>query len=224
MDNPTAYEQIKQLLELCTKDQRSDLFHLLRKEFAIHPLEEKWNIQAEIILGAIDRANDITQRGVRGVITEAVFEHNVLQLLSSWEITPLIGDYPYDFIITDQAGEVRIQVKMQRLEKHQPKMMSNKNIYPDMFVVETQRTRSGKQKKTREDTRPYRFGEFDILAVSLQPSTKDWNSFLYTVANRLSPRPERPDLIAVLQPVPMKPNQNWTADLEECIRWFRSHR
>ena len=28
-------------------------------------------------------------------------------------------------------------------------------------------------------TRPYRFGEFDILAVSMHPSTNDWNRFMY---------------------------------------------
>jgi hypothetical protein len=41
----------------------------------------------------------------------------------------------------------------------------------DMYIVETQRTRRGSDKKTRDSTRPYRFGEFDLLAVAMYPST-----------------------------------------------------
>lgn len=40
-----------------------------------------------------------------------------------------------------------------------------------MYVVETPRTRGGKDLTSGEDTRPYRYGEFDILAVSMHPST-----------------------------------------------------
>ena len=93
----------------------------------------------------------------------------------------------------------------------------------DMYVVETQRTRGGRDQQTGQDTRPYRFGEFDILAVSLQPSTGDWTSFIYTVASWLLPRPKSRRLMLKFQPVPKSPNDVWTANLETCISWFRSH-
>ena len=39
------------------------------------------------------------------------------------------------------------------------------------YVAETKRTRGGVDLVTGQKTRPYRFGDFDILAVCLQPST-----------------------------------------------------
>ncbi len=91
-----------------------------------------------------------------------------------------------------------------------------------MYVVETQRTRGGKDARTGEDTRPYRFGEFDILAVSMEPSTRRWDSFLFTVGKWLLPRPDDHRLILKFQPVPNEPNDYWTSDFEQSVVWFRS--
>ncbi len=117
-----------------------------------------------------------------------------------------------------------IQVKMQRQKEHRP-MMANKalEILPaGSYVVETQRTRGGKDLRTGENTRPYRFGEFDILAVSLHPSTNDWKSFRYAVARWLIPMPKKKSLILKFQPVAPEPNEVWTDDLQTCIGWLRS--
>lgn len=40
----------------------------------------------------------------------------------------------------------------------------------EVFMTETQKTRTGTDGEENQ-TRPYRYGEFDILAVSMQPST-----------------------------------------------------
>jgi hypothetical protein len=77
--------------------------------------------------------------------------------------------------------------------------------------------RGGKDTKTGEDTRPYRFGEFDILAVSMHPSTRDWGIFMYTVADWLLPRPGDKQLMLKFQPVGKIPDDRWTANLEEAI-------
>jgi hypothetical protein len=90
------------------------------------------------------------------------------------------------------------------------------------YVVETQRTRGGKDVLTGEATRPYRFGEFDILAVSMHPSTNDWDSFMFTVGNWFVPRPAAPTQLEVYQPVSMSPDEDWTDDLLTSIGWFRS--
>lgn len=89
-------------------------------------------------------------------------------------------------------------------------------------VAETQRTRGGKKRNSDEQTRPYRFGEFDILAVSLHPSSGDWHRFMYTVGNWLQARPENPQLLAVMQPVAPTKTSGWTLDFDECVGWLRS--
>ena len=93
----TQFEQIKELLSRCSVAQRREIFEYLRAEFLIHPIEEKLNTHAEIILEAIDRASDLTLRGIRGVIAEASFEISVVNPLPEWEnITP--DELPYDFL------------------------------------------------------------------------------------------------------------------------------
>lgn len=220
----TEVEQIKYLLTLCTEEKRREIFEYLRAEFPIHPIEAKLNTQAEIILEAIDRAGDLTLRGIRGVIAEAAFEINVVNTLNDWQdITP-DGDFAYDFLLQDSIGQVHVQVKMQRQKAHRP-MTANEGyryLPSDMYVVETQRTRGGINPSTKEDTRPYRFGEFDILAVSMHPSTNRWESFMYTVADWLIARPENENYLLKFQPVAKFPSTEWTDDFETCVAWFRS--
>ncbi|HEY0078400.1 MAG TPA: hypothetical protein VGB73_07115 [Pyrinomonadaceae bacterium] len=216
-------EEIKRLLSLCTEDQRREILLHLRRSIPIHPIEAKLNTQAEVILEAIDRASDLTLRGIRGIIAEAAFAVEVAGKLEGWkDVTPL-GDFPYDFLLEDAIGRVRIQVKMQR-RKSGRSMMANeasKFLSPNLFVAETQRTRGGVDKATGENTRPYRFGEFDILAVSMHPSTNDWNSFMYTVADWLLPRNENPKLLMKFQPVASIPNDDWTNEFLTCVSWLR---
>ncbi|HEV2500553.1 MAG TPA: hypothetical protein VGY31_13330 [Terriglobia bacterium] len=222
MDNQA--DEIKRLLEACTETQRRDIFDYLRREFPIHPLETKLNTQAEVILEAIARASDLTLRGIRGVIAEAAFELNVVARLPGWQHQTLEGDFPYDFLLRDSTGDVRIQVKMQRLKDHRPMLASQGYSYlpSDMYVVETQRTRGGVDPQTKQQTRPYRFGEFDILAVSMHPSTNDWSTFMYTVSDWLIPRPQDAKLMLKFQPVAKTPDLNWTDDLNKSVSWLRS--
>ena len=216
--------EIERLLKACTEVQRREIFDYLRREFPIHPLEAKLNTQAEVILEAIDRASDLTLRGIRGVIAEASFKLNVVTSLRGWRNETLEGDFPFDFLLRDSRGAVRIQVKMQRLKDHRPMMASQGYRYlpADMYVVETQRTRGGVDPQTKQQTRPYRFGEFDILAVSMHPSTNSWSTFMYTVSDWLIPRPEDASLMLKFQPVAKIPNLNWTDNFNQCVRWFRS--
>ncbi len=90
-----------------------------------------------------------------------------------------------------------------------------------MWVVETQKTRGGKDHQGKA-TRPYRFGEFDILAVSLHPSSNDWNQFRYTATNWLIPDHVDSELIFKFQPVATSVNDDWTDRLETCVKWVES--
>lgn len=213
----TPKDQIFQLLEACNEEERREILQRIRQTTLIHPIEAKLNTTAEVILEAIDRASDLTLRGIRGIIAEASFLVNVLNESEGWrDITPP-GDFPYDFLIEDAIGEIKIQVKMQRRERGNPKITRS-----GKYVVETQRTRGGTDATTGEATRPYRFGEFDILAVSMHPSTGDWSRFMFTVGNWLVPRRGAPAQLETLQPVSINPDDDWTDDLLTSIEWFRS--
>lgn len=214
----TPKDQILQLLEACNEDELREILQHIRQKVPIHAIEAKLNTQAEVILEAIDRASDLTLRGIRGIIAEASFLVTVISKLEGWRNIPLTNDYSYDFLIEDSIGQVRIQVKMQRKEKGVPKLSKSGHKY----VVETQRTRGGKDASTGEATRPYRFGEFDILAVSMHPSTNEWDSFMFTVGNWLRPRPGAPTQLEVYQPVSMSPDEDWTDNLLTSIQWLRS--
>ena len=212
-------EAIRAALAAASQESRKQVFELLREEFPIHALEKQWNVRAEILLEAIARAPDLTMRGIRGIIAEESFNQYVVKprLSRGWKDETPDGDIPVDFNLVDKAGAVRVQVKMQRLEKKVPKHWRS---LPRYFVVETQKTRSGKD-SSGKDTRPYRFGEFDVLAVSLHPSTGDWTMFAYTVADWLLPREGDASQIAVFQPVSAASNDEWCNDFDTVVSRFR---
>lgn len=101
-------EEIKRLLAACTVEQRREIFENLRIEFQIHPIEAQLNASAEVILEAIARSSDLTQRGIRGVIAEAAFGRYIVTQLPGWTTLPLVGDHAYDFLLQDSANQVRV--------------------------------------------------------------------------------------------------------------------
>jgi hypothetical protein len=217
-------EEIKLLLSKCTPEQREFIFKELRKEFKIHSIEARLNIHAEIILEAMSKDDTgLTFRMMRGVIAEAAFNVEVLSKLTSWKnITP-VGDLPFDYLLTDGQGEVSVQVKLQRSKAFKP--MNAKETYrrfsANLFVAETQKTRGGIDAASKEDTRPYKYGEFNILAVSMHPSTGDWSSFMYTVSDWLISQEDDKTKMLKFQPVSSVDNEDWTSDFETCVNWFR---
>jgi hypothetical protein len=214
---------ILSLLGECTPAQREEVFRELRKNIALHPLEGEFNARAEVILEAIQRGGPLMRRMIRGVIAQASFEVEVLEKLPGFETIPCEGNPPFDFRIRDTVGDVRLQVKLQRSKAGVPMHAreAGRRFLPGFFVVETQKTRRG-TKGERASTRPYRFGEFDVLVVSLYPSSQRWDAFMYTVANWLLPSPAGKKEICKFQPVPAEPDEYWTNDLATVIDWFRS--
>jgi hypothetical protein len=92
----------------------------------------------------------------------------------------------------------------------------------DMHVVETQRTRRGIARQTGGATRPYRFSEFDLLAVAMYPSTHRWDTFMYTVARWLLPANSDRTEMLKYQPIAMAPNDDWTESFQTAVEWVRS--
>ena len=228
--SPPSPELLLALFKELTEPQQQQVLAQLRRLQPRHPLEERLNLPAEAILAAIDRdPRGLTLRMLRGVIAEAAFGAEIGRRFPHWlDITPP-GDLAFDFKLTDnpadEARAVRVQVKLQRSSKQQPllkKHFGTLMLPAGAFVVETQKTRGGIDVSTGERTRPYRFGEFDILAVAMQPATNDWTAFQYTVANWLLPRQAAPDLLEVFQPVMKLPSSYWTADFEQCVAWLRA--
>jgi len=208
-------EEIRALLAKCSDEQRLEIFQHLRETISIHPFEAAINAKAEVILEALARAPDLTIRGIRGIVGEATFAVEVGSQLKGWnDVTP-VGNHSYDAALADAVGTVRVQVKMQRRTKFKPLLRGG------VGVVEVQRTRSGM--KAGVATRPYRFGEFDILAVCMEPSHGRWNSFLYAPERWLLPRPDDEKLVMILQPLSLLPDSVWADDFAQAVRRLRSN-
>ena len=231
---------VSKLIDECSEEDRRALKLYLRRLIP-HPLEREWGIDADTILSAISRSSDLTKRGVRGIIAEAVFVNEVIPAIagSGWQPVDFSGNHPYDALLKKGDLAARIQVKLQRLEEGVPKLYYPKHYERGtLFVVEVQKTRTGeKTTKTTTpgtettttttesvtvSTRPYSFGDFDILAVNMHPSSGNWRSFRYTVASWLLPRAANTSLIEIFQPVAATPNDVWTDDLGTCLIWFES--
>jgi hypothetical protein len=220
-------KRIKKLIDRCTSAEREKLFHYLRQDIALHPLEAQLHTKAEIILEAIQRAGGLTLRMMRGVLAEAAFEVEVVERLNGWKKMPVSGDPAYDFLLKDRKGTVRVQVKLQRSKGGIPWRANEatsafRSLPAHYYVVETQKTRGGKRKKSGAATRPYRFGEFDLLAVAMYPSTSRWDTYMFSVANWLLPGSTDPAEILKLQPVASIPGVDWTDDFRVAVAWLRS--
>jgi len=208
--------RLRKLIGDARPEVRLAIFDELRKEYPIHPLEAKIGISAEVILSAAARSGELTLRMTRDVIAEAAFETYVVNALPNWVSEPVLGNQPFDFRLRDAEGPLTVQVKLQRSERGVPKLRGG------LFVAETQRTRSGPDQSTGLSTRPYHFGEFDILAVAMHPSSQRWDLFYYTVERWLVPRTTDANLMEVYQPVAIEPNEDWTDNFPTCVAWLRS--
>jgi hypothetical protein len=177
-----------------------------------------------MILEAVHRAPELTRRMLRGVIADAAFRTYALAALEphGWRNVTPEGNYAYDYKLDDGAGPVTVQVKLQRSVRGSPVVLAGARFgfIESVFMTETQKSRTGTD---REDklTRPYRYGEFDILAVSMQPSTGKWDRYMYTVGRWLRPGKNSGE-VGTLQPVSMQPGEFWTDDFRTAAQWFRT--
>ena len=190
----------------------------------MHEFEGIIGAPAEMILEAVHRAPELTRRMLRGVIADAAFRQFTIRDLTKFgwrDVTP-IGNFAYDYVLDDGAGAITIQVKLQRSERGTPvvRQGARYGLSEPVHIVETQKTRTGSDGQNNK-TRPYRFDEFDILAVSMQPSTSRWDQFMYSLSRWLL-RGRNIGEIATLQPVAMTPNDFWTDDFRTAARWLRT--
>jgi hypothetical protein len=224
----SGLDEVIARLEFLNEEERVLLLRHLRTLVAPHPMEERLKANAETLLEAIGRASPLTIRGIEGILAEASFAMEVLPTLGGWQALTPPSDAAFDFLLDDgsAAERIRLQVKMQRRRNHLPWManeaMKSTRSWPaDFYVVEVQRTRGGETPEGT-GTRPYRFGEFDLLAVSLGAAKGHWHDFIYTVANWLIPEPGNETQILNYQPVSPVSNDDWTTDFNQAVTWHRS--
>lgn len=226
----SGLDEIIRLVDSLSSDEKARLLRHLRGLVPPHPMEERLKASAETLLEAIGRASPLTIRGIEGILAEASFAMEILPTLASWDVVTPPLDAAFDFWLKRNSSDqqIRVQVKMQRRRNHQPwmaneVMKSTRKWPPSFYVVEVQRTRSG-ETAAGTGTRPYRFEEFDLLAVSLGAAKGRWRDFVYTVANWLLPDPANQAQILKYQPVSPERNGDWTTDFDEAADWFRSGR
>jgi len=212
------------LLAQCTPEQRALLFRELRATHQIHEFEAVIGAPAEMILEAVHRAPELTRRMLRGVIADAGFRTFVIAALEpyGWRNVTPGGNFAYDYKLDDVVGPVTVQVKLQRSERGSP-VVRNGARYgtaSEVFITETQKSRTGTDGEDNQ-TRPYRYGEFDILAVSMQPSTGRWDRYMYTLGRWLLPGKKEGEM-GTLQPVSKVPGNFWTDDFRTAAQWFRA--
>lgn len=215
---------VRELLAQCSTEEQAALFRELRQRHVIHDFERIIGAPAEMILEAVHRAPELTRRMLRGVIADAAFRTLVVLSLKAegWEDVTPTGNYAYDYKLEDGAGTITVQVKLQRSAGGSPVVKRGERYGFDgeVYMTETQKTRTGTDGENNQ-TRPYRYGEFDILAVSMQPSTGKWDRYMYTLGRWLLQGKEAGE-IATLQPVAKSSNEFWTDDFSTAARWFRA--
>jgi hypothetical protein len=219
-------ETIRALLAKCSPEERAAVFLELRVVHRIHAYEDVVGAPAETILEAIHRAPELTRRMLRGVIADAAFAQFVIPKLqvSGWADRTPPGNHAYDYTLHDGQGSVTVQVKLQRSERGKPSVRKGERYgFPgSVFMTETQKTRSGTDGDDNK-TRPYRYGEFDVLAVSMQPSAGEWGRFMYTVSDWLIAKRGGTEM-ATMQPVTQQPGEFWTDDFDMVAKWLRAMR
>lgn len=217
-------DDVRRVLSTLSPDDRDVLFRELRQGRIIHEFENVIGAPAEMILEAVHRAPELTRRMLRGVIADAAFRTFVVPVMEErqWKDVTPEGNFAYDYMMRDGHGTVSVQVKLQRSEKGSPvvKDGARYGFDGDVFMTETQKTRTGNDGE--EATRPYRYGEFDVLAVSMQPSTGKWDIYMYTLGRWLLPGKGMNEM-ATMQPVAMKPNEFWTNDFSVAAGWLRKN-
>jgi hypothetical protein len=99
-------DQVCELINECSEQEKHLVLSYLRQRVSLHPLEQQWATTAEAILTAIARSTDLTLRGIRGILAEATFGEVILPNLESagWHTISIHGDQAYDFLLERDAA------------------------------------------------------------------------------------------------------------------------
>lgn len=174
---------------------------------APHPVCEQLGASSDDILDAL--ANGFRARiDVKGKLAELYMYRRLEALRAEGALASVAwqdADGKPDFVVSVGVRAINVECKNVRSERSS-KFTS--------FRVELQRTRNSKDGAL---TRAYRATEFDVLGVALFNQTNQWD-FLYTATRRLARRPENPELLVIMQRVPLQPAEHWYAEPLAALR------
>lgn len=173
-----------------------------------HPLEQVLNASTWDILSAVQRGFRAII-DVKGKLAEYFLEKEIDKLRADGKIQSYTWqdiDGQPDFLVSLGGRTLRLECKNVRSEIVFAKPVPG-------YKIELQKTRNSKD---GTPTRAYRFSEFDVLAACLFNHTHEWN-YLFVPARHLTPRPEAPDLIKIMQCVPFEPSGYWSESLLDVL-------
>jgi transcriptional regulator with XRE-family HTH domain len=166
-----------------------------------HPLLGKLNSTAGDVFDAIDKGFR-AQIDVKGKLAELYMSRQLERLRASNIIEAFTWqdvDGKPDFVVTYRGHALAVECKNIRNEVFR---------HPPSYKVELQRTRNSMD---GTPTRGYKADEFDVLGVALFNQTGRWD-FLYVATRYLERRASMPGYLAIMQRVPMVPNDTWTPE------------
>jgi hypothetical protein len=174
-----------------------------------HPLEELLNASAWDIMSAV-QAGFRAIIDVKGKLAEYFLEREIARLTAAGSIE--------GYAWKDSDGQPDFEVKF----AGQTYRLECKNIRSKEFFTKPTRSYKIEMQKTRNSkdgtpTRGYRFTEFDLLAACLFNHTGQW-TYLFCRARDLAPRPNAPEIIKIMQPVPFEAGGVWKPDLLDVVR------
>jgi hypothetical protein len=123
-----------------------------------------------------------------------------------------------DFLLTSLGRDVRVECKNIRSPSRKRSSASSRPkktpALPPGWKVEVQKTRNQLQ---GGPARGYKADEFDILAACLFNQNGRWEHLFIPTAN-LVRRPQHPDYLEIMQPVPPTAQGHWKATVEEVLQ------
>jgi hypothetical protein len=171
-----------------------------------HALEARFNASAWDILTAIEKGFR-AQVDVKGKLAELFLYRHLLALQNRGTIGIVEWrdkDGVPDFGFTARGTKLQAEVKNVR---------SGREVFPDAFKVEIQKTRN---RIEGGPSRGYRVDEFNILAACLFNQTGEWQ-FLFSSTINLDRRANKPDYMVVMKRVLYTAKGHWRATLEDAI-------
>ena len=174
-----------------------------------HPLELKFNASGWDILSAIERGFR-AQVDVKGKLAEWFLYKQLLELKESGvidDVTWYDTDGRPDFDVVIKGRTIRMECKNVR-SGPSPK------AYQGDFRVEIQKTRN---QLTGGPARGYKVDEFDVLAACLFNQNGTW-AYVFALSGSLARRPNFPDYLVIMQPVPPSPRGVWKGTLAEVLK------
>ena len=179
-----------------------------------HPVENLFNASARDILEAISQGFR-TRADVKGKLAELHLSR-ILRDLQARKVVSRVrwndADDEPDFELTFERERIRIECKNTRSGEQY-----KRGRHAGWYKAEFQKTRRGIDPITGGNTRSYAVDRFDLVAVCLFNQTGRWE-FLFSSARDLVRRPDNPNLLQVMQPVPKEPTGVWSRDIISVLR------